>query len=375
MNRSTSALLLIVCLGFSKEILANSTPRLFTRWVESLQNPKNAVDQIEQFFLGGLSEVEDSAFYTSGPNSQVEKRSSKSGEIIWAAPLEAASQGNWTLTEDKVLGADVRGKIYAINRTSGSIDWFFESKGLFFSKPLVHDGISYWLNSLGVLIALRVSDGQWLWQYSESAATNFHLWAHQGPQMFSNVVLAGFPSGLLVAFDPKTGSRLWQESFAPSFEDTLALNEVRSISAQDSYLLASSYGGNTRLWKAAQGSKILVWEKRMSLQGSGTFDFEKSQVYVSDREGNLSAIDIETGFIKWTQFLDGGLGTQPQFGKQWVWVGSSTGRIFAFDREKGEPVGEPIIIGSSIYNPPLIFDDEAVVISSKGVIRRMFAFR
>lgn len=367
-------LLLFGALEASSTSEAPAKNSILSRWTESLQNPKNAMDQIEQFFLGGLSDTQENFFYTSGSKASLDKRSALTGEVVWSASLEAPSQGNWAFTDDLALGSDVRGKIYGIDKNSGKVRWTMPSKGLFFSRPLVFGDQSFWVNSLGVLISLRNSDGKWLWQYSDTNISALHLWAHQGPQLFGNLVLAGFPSGLMIAFDPTTGNRVWQESFATAVEDGLSLNEVRAISAKDQYLLASAFGGNTRLWKAAGSSKTLVWEKRMSLSAAGQFDFEKSQVYLSDRGGNLQAIDLETGFIKWTQYLEGGVGTQPSFSGPWVWVATSNGQVYAFDRQTGEPAGESIITGSPVYNPPLTIDGDAIIVSSKGILRRLYVF-
>lgn len=353
---------------------ASTKGSILSRWTESLQNPKDAMDQIEQFFLGGLSDTKENFFYTSGANASLEKRSALTGEVIWSASLEAPSQGNWAFTEDLVLGSDVQGKIYGIDRSNGKVLWTMLSKGLFFSQPLILEDRSFWMNSLGILMAIRNSDGKWLWQYSDTNISALHLWSHQGPQLFSNFVVAGFPSGLMIAFDPATGDRMWQESFATAVEDGLSLNEVRAISAKDQYLLASAFGGNTRLWKTLGSSKTLVWEKRMSLSAAGQFDFENSQVYLSDREGNVQAVDLETGFIKWTQYLEGGVGAQPSYSGRWVWVATSHGHVYAFDRQTGESAGEPIITGSPVYNPPLASSGDVIIVSSKGVLRRLYVF-
>lgn len=365
-------LLLFVVLNFPHH--TNAEPQILTRWTEVMEYTNNAADLVGQFFLGGLSPT-DGSFYVAGARPYLEKRSLKTGGLLWEAELDALSQSTWAISSDLLLGADVKGQMYGIQKDSGKVQWKQVGKGLYFSAPLIHEGRSYWINSYGTLSAHRVEDGAWLWQYSETATASLHLWSDLGPQIFSNLVLAGFPSGLLMAFEPVSGNRVWQESFGLAVEDSLSLNEVRSIQSENGYLIASSYSGNLKMWKAQGGSKVLLWEKRMSLHGPAKFDFEKQNVYVSDRQGQLHAIDLESGYIRWTQNLYSGLGTSPNFGRKSIWVGTSGGAVQAFDRETGKALGSAYDVGSAIYQSPLILEnDEAIVLSTKGVLRRLYIF-
>jgi outer membrane protein assembly factor BamB len=227
------------------------------------------------------------------------------------------------------------------------------------------------MNTQGQLVALARNTGEWVWQQSDVEPSLFSLISRHGLQFFEGRLLAGFPSGKLQAHQPETGLRLWTDNFSMVGVDGLGLNDLRALETRGDYLVASSYGGDLRVWKSQAGSRRLLWEKSQSLHTAPQIDLAAGLVYISNREGGLQAVELETGFVRWEYAFPRGLGTQPVFSGNHLWVGTSMGELFVFDRTSGGILAQTRALGSSIIQAPMVIDDHsALVVTTKGILRR-----
>lgn len=339
-------------------------------WAVEIAEPQRALEYPYQFFLGGLSQEED-AFFVASANGELTKRSLRTGQSLWRARLAGESQSRWTYSNGRVFGGDSEGFLYAINATNGDIIWQVRNRGVFFSAPLVRGDTLWAVNSFGDLETYRTEDGTWIRQHRDPQPVNLGLWAEQGPIFFGEELVVGFPSGMLQAIDPIRGERLWSSTFGSVVSEAIGLNDLKSYSSGGDFLVASSFNGNTRAWQKVGASKRQIWEKRLSIPQPVTFSEDGRYFFASDREGRLSRYDSESGFVEWQQQLDGGVGTQPALSRSLVWVGSSEGRIFVLDRE-GRLLSQSRDFQTEFYSQPLVIDDrEALILSSRGILRRV----
>jgi len=366
----------ILLLGFSSSTA--SEYKIFTDWVVDLGEPQVAQDQLQIFYLGSLrsSEMPDRpGFLLAGVQPRVEMRLSKTGRLAWAAALRARSQGGWIAHEDSVVGADVKGNLYRIRVSTGEILWTAEIKGLVFGAPLVHEGHVFVTTSYGSLEAYDFDTGLWAWQQRDPGEATSGIWGQYGPVVFAPYVVAGFPSGEMMAFDATTGNTIWRHQFGSAAGDSMGLNDVRSITSTDGYLIASSFSGDLFGWKAASGSKQLLWQKRLSLAAPAVVGRDGQTVFVSDRSGDVQALELDSGFARWRHSVGSGLATSVLEGEEIIWLGTSDGRVQALD-SAGNLLAQTRSYKSPFYGAgQRVSDKEAVFVNSRGLLRRFQLMR
>ena len=345
-------------------------------WLVRMGEVSTSQDYIQGLFLGGLTAL-DSSFVIAGGGARVDKRSLLSGESIQRFELAANSQTTWVEADGSIYGGDTKGFIYQIDLQKNEIAWKQQAKGILFSRPLVQKNQMWMMNSYGSLESYAADSGQWLWQQRDPKETSLGMWSYQGPQFFNGYVVNGFPSGVLMAFEPSTGKRVWSEDFRTTEEDTLGLNDLKSLQASGEYLVASSFSGDVKAWKKTAGSQAPLWEKRFSLHTPASFDVAANRVYVSDRNSSVMAIELSTGYVIWKYELTGGLGSTPAYQANYLWVVSSNGVCSVLNRETGALVAKSKAMGSAELSPALVFNEgrSAVVLTNLGILRRYSLIR
>jgi outer membrane protein assembly factor BamB len=355
---------------FSHSLFAAADAQLVSRWLNEIAPTENSLVEFQRTELGGIT-IDGDHFFVGSPNGTLERRHLTSGAIQWSLKLEGPSQSTWTVYRNELFGGDTRGVIYSVDANSGKIKWKAQTKGVFFSRPLIQNNQLWIMNSLGTLQSYERETGRFLWQQSDPTASTTSLWSFQGPLLFQNVVIAGFPSGTLQAFDPVSGKTMWSESFqgilgagADSF------NDLKAITVSKDILVASSFSGDLRAWEATKGSKKLLWQKKISLHSPISIDTDGT-LYLSARDGSVQALDSQTGFTKWQFELTRGLGTQVSISKSNLWVASSAGEVFVLSKA-GKLIAKSNDYQTSIWNSPsLLSDEEALVLTSKANLRRL----
>lgn len=351
-------------------VLNLPTPyQIFTDWTVEMNLPQDARDQVQSVYLGGLSPEEES-FYTSDKKHLVAKRSLLSGEIIWRSAIQGEAQSQWMAHGDSLYGGDTRGRIFRIRKSDGSIVWERSSKGVFFAAPFVSNELVYFSNSVGTVEAFELESGNFLWQQSDPIETSLSLLSHTSVVGFGSLILAGFPSGVLQAFEPRSGSKVWSSSFAGRVQEDVGLNDVKSIASQGPYFAASSYNGNLRVWQSQGGSQKQLWEKQFSAASPALFSEDAKHFYLADRQDRLLSIETETGYIVWDSALPG-QGSPPAFLGSRIWIGTSTGSILVFDRAGKELARLASNEGSYIARPIILSPDTAIFVSSRGIIKKV----
>lgn len=344
---------------------------ILTDWLVRLGDSVEAQGQANEFHLGSISGTEDS-FYISNVKHGVSKRSLQTGELIWSNSLhQNVSQSSLAISEQGIFGGDTKGNIFKIDPATGEEIWSVNSKGVVFGQPLVVESKVYVLNSYGVLQAYDAMTGDWQWQQEDTGGASLGLWSYQGPIFQNGRVLAGFPSGMLQAFEPATGNRLWSEPFQLAAAETMGLNDLKAVSAEGDYLAASSFSGDLILWGVAKGSLSMKWKKKLSLHTPPKFDFEANTLYVSDREGFVYALDLKTGYERWQYKAPEGLATSLRFSQNNLWLATSGGTMIVLSKE-GIEISKTKPEAAPIYAPAFVLNDRAAIfVDSRGFLRRM----
>ncbi len=357
-------------------LLLNQTQaeeRLFTQWTIELPKTRMSLEWYQTYRVGGMGRDSES-FYIPSPQNTLQKRRLSHGTIVWETPLEANSQGAWSVDETQVYGGDTKGNLYGLDKLTGKINWRAKTKGVFFAAPLLEGEFLWVMNSLGTLQCYNKNSGEWVWQQADPSVSSVSLWSAFSAVKLGDEIIAGFPSALLQSFQASTGQALWKESFSANLGAADSINDLKSVAlADNNVVIASSYGGDLKAWALKKGDRKLLWQKPLSLYSPATVDRAKNIVYASARDGAVYALDATSGFLRWKRELPKGLATSVSLSNHGLWVAGSEGNVYFLSPE-GEILSQSSDYQSAIWNAPLVIDQEraAIVLTAQGILRKVY---
>ncbi len=122
-----------------------------------------------------------------------------------------------------------------------------------------------------------------------------------------------------------------------------------------------------RLWKTnvGGGAEFL----RVALQPAG----DGNRIYAASRDGNVVALDPQSGRTIWRSELDVELSAGPGVGEGLVVVGAAKGSLIAIDADSGEEMWRANITGETLARPA-IDDDTVMVLTIDSRLRALSAF-
>ncbi|GAA0367489.1 outer membrane protein assembly factor BamB [Bowmanella denitrificans] len=144
-----------------------------------------------------------------------------------------------------------------------------------------------------------------LWQQDVGGGVGGHF-SRLKPAVAYDKVFAADRHGEVIAFDQASGKQLWQRDFARFSDD-------------------GWFSGIARLWRSGEAARIA---------GGMAASYEK--VYFGTENGDVIALDINTGETLWQAKVKGEVLAKPAVADGLVIVNTGAGIMFALDAESGE---------------------------------------
>ena len=85
----------------------------------------------------------DGMVYIGSDDMHLYAIDAKTGETAWATNLHGRIMGGVTVTPETVLVGTTAAELCAVDKTSGQLQWFVETRGHVTSEPILHDGGIY----------------------------------------------------------------------------------------------------------------------------------------------------------------------------------------------------------------------------------------
>jgi outer membrane protein assembly factor BamB len=264
--------------------------------------------------------------------------------------------------------------LYALNASTGATDWSVSLAGTYGFSALAYNGRAIFaLNYDGLLTAFSASTGHELW-----ATQMPDQWAFTAPPTaYDGVVYvsgAGY-GGYVYAVSEADGRVRWEGTVANGDKSSPAVDDTGvyvSYDGQQDYRFSLSGklvwhyttcceggGGSTAVLhgndvyaRGAHDTPVIL--SKSTGASAGTFAsqtapaFDRTNMYTLDN-GNLVAVDPSGSPDRWS-FGDGTLVTAPVVAGGAVFVGSSTGRVYAVSATSGKQIWTGVA-GSVIYGP------------------------
>ena len=255
----------------------------------------------------------------------------------------------------EVLAYDFNGKAVWQTRVSSEV----------LSAPQIAEGLAIVRSGDGRVFALAASDGKrkWLYQRATPALT---IRSYGGVLIEKNVVFAGFSGGKLVALELPTGALGWESSVAlpRGVSELERIADVTSNPVSDGGIVcAVAYQGRVACFEPKTGN--LIWSRDISSVAGMSMDARN--VYVSDVNGTVHALDKSAGAYVWKQEkLAHRELSAPLVYRGYVIVADLQGYVHFLGREDGAFAARFATDGSPIRAQPQVSGEGILVQSKKG---------
>ncbi len=300
--------------------------------IERIRDPLSFVDGngVDKESVGGGVAYADGKVYITSGLGKIVAVDAETGEEIWGTEILSPVHSAPVAGLERVFAISDDNVIYAFDTTSGEIVWSHQAiiesaRMLTVPSPALVDDVLVAPFSSGELIALRQQNGNVLWQDSLSSTARLTPLASlndiaAGPAISDGYVIATAQSGVMTAFDLRTGQRVWSQPAGALGYPLIAGDFVFTVTT----------GGQVACLSKLDGS--VIWLKDLEL-------YKK----VKKRKGR----------IVWNG---------PILAGERLVVVSSHGRMLTLNPFDGEIIKESKI-SNSVFIPPIIANETVYVLS------------
>ncbi|HST28817.1 MAG TPA: outer membrane protein assembly factor BamB [Rudaea sp.] len=315
----------------------------------------------------------DGKLYVAGVNGDVAALDAASGRTLWSKRFgqrhgfilhlgqhSVRWAGGPAVDGGLLVVGGLEGEVRALDAGSGAERWVAQVSSEVIAAPAIADGIVVARTDDGRLFGLNASDGSRRWVYDRSAVPVLSLRGNAAPIIANGVVYAGEDSGKLVALRLADGNVMWEQTLATGEgrTDIARLQDIDGgIAVADGVVYAAGYQGMTAALIAESGRPL--WTHPLSSYTGVAL--AATQIYVSDADSEVWALDLRTGASNWKQ--DGlkyrWLGESSAIGdavvmgdmEGWVhWLSASDGKFVARMRLSKHAIqAAPLVVGDTVY--------------------------
>ncbi len=303
--------------------------------------------------------------YAASPDGYVSAIDAISGTRKWRVNTEVPISGAIGVGLDVLLVGTPEGEVLGLSIENGEELWTRKLSSEILAPPAAYGGIAVVRTIDGHVYGLSSSDGvqQWVFHRQVPALT---LRGNSPPLVVDRAVVVGFASGRLVAADLSDGRVIWDMSVAQAS----GVNEVQRMIDIDStpvlvgsVLYVSAFQGSVTA--LALGSRSVLWSKEISSYVPISADDDN--VYVSDDEGKVVALDRLTGEIVWEQasLLNRKL-SGPASLSRYVLVSDLDGYVHVLRKSDGQIIGRNKLSGGTLTGPAIVYKGAIYSMNENG---------
>jgi outer membrane protein assembly factor BamB len=317
-------------------------------------------------------------------------------QVRWEFKADDPIEATPVISDGQIIVADVAGKIYAIDQTTGKEIWRKDYETGFLSSAAIHESVAVVGDFDGNLYAISVKDGSEQWKKTTEGEISGSVSFHDGN------VLATSQDGKLYCFSRVDGSTIWTyqtndqircsptvalgHTFLGGCDGQLHVVDLDTGKAKGQPL---PLGGPTGSTPSVRGTNafvpimdgaILAFDWKQGKELWRYEDEDRAQEYrnsaaatdelviVSSQYRQVDAIAIDTGKRKWRHTLRRRADASPVVAGNDVWIASTDGRLVRLDITDGKEKWNYEIKGSFMAGPA-IAGGELFIADDEGVLR------
>lgn len=237
--------------------------------------------------------------YVASGKGKVSALDRRTGKRLWSRSVDEVLTGGPAASKDLLFVATREADVLALDSQDGSERWRHHVSSEMLAQPVLSGDLLIVQTIDGKLTALEAASGKRVWLYERSIPT-LTLRGTGAPLVADGQVLAGFSDGKLVSLDVATGKLQWEATVAVPHgrTDIERLVDIDGLFQDvDGVIYVASYQGRVAAVSADSGN--ILWARDMSTYTGLAVD--KTQIYITDTQSNVWALDRHTGATIWRQ--------------------------------------------------------------------------
>ena len=342
--------------------------------VIELWKKKNGVGTDEQY-LKLAPVIVNQRLYVADSAGNVGAMDAINGKRLWQKKISASESvdgksgwfrgGNIHITggpgygENTLMIGSQEGEVISLSAENGSELWRTRVSSEILSPPQRTADVAIVRTIDGKVFGIDANKGRRLWIYDRTVPP-LTLRGTSTPAIDSGIVVAGFDGGKMAALDVRTGKLLWETSIAAA-RGRSELERMVDIDSEpmivDGVVYIATFQGQVAAVQLETGR--ILWSNDLSSYAG--FSADEQSIYVTDEDSHVWALDRINGTILWEQenlharavTAPGAVGEQIVVGDlegYLHWINKKTGEFSARLRLCRKPViAKPIVVGKIVY--------------------------
>lgn len=287
------------------------------------------------------------------------------GEQLWQTKTRVAISAGPGVGDDLVVVGSSDADLIALDAETGQQRWRTSVSSEVLSVPQIYRGIVVVQTVDGNLAGLDAASGERLWIQGRTVPV-LTLRGTSTALVEGGAVIAGFANGKMTALDIRSGAPVWEAVVAvPSGRSELQrmVDVDANPVVRDGVLYVASFQGQMAA-VGLQNGRVL-WNRDMSAYAGIAVD--SGQVYVSDENSEVWALDRDSGVSLWKQgALRRRALTGPTVAGGYVAVGDFEGYVHLLSRLDGSIAGREKVDGKGILASPVALGERLLVLGAGG---------
>ena len=291
----------------------------------------------------------------------------ETGRPRWSRDTELEISGGPGAGSGLVLVGTADGEVVALDPETGDDKWRSRVSSEILSVPASAMGVVVVHTIDGKLFGLDSANGQIIWTYDRSAPV-LTLHGESSPVIVNGVVFAGFASGKLAAVELNGGRLLWEATVrAPAGRSEL--ERIVDIDGdplvRGDAVFVTTFGGEMAAVSKETG--IVLWRRKLSSYSGADADWR--QLYVTDDEGSVWAVDPRNGAGIWKNTkLKARRLSPPAVIGSYVLVGDYEGYVHWLQQTDGKILARSRVGSDPITAAPVVVDGTAYIYGDGGAL-------
>ena len=318
--------------------------------------------------------LDGNRLYALGDKGNVLAIDATTGKKLWqVAAVDVKADGSrWKLWRKRVNEGGVtggpgfgdgmvvvggrNGEVVALDAATGAKRWSTKVTSEVLSAPLVMSDRIVVRSNDGRVFGLDPADGSRKWVFDRGLPT-LTVRGNSAPVAWQGAAFIGYDDGTVVALRGQDGIKVWEQTVSEP-DGRTELDRVADIDGElqvgVNEIFAASFHGQTVALTASNGNPI--WNRDLgSYSGIAML---ADRLIISDKDGNVWAIDRATGNAVWKQdALARRQLTTPVVQGDYAVVGDLEGYLHWLRLDTGEIVGRARVEKAGLRGTPQVSGD------------------
>lgn len=279
----------------------------------------------------------------------------QSSKMVWSFPTKGMIVGSPVLQGNTIFVGSVDSNLYAVNKSTGKLEWSYKSSGGIFSDPVATDQLVIFNNSHGAIVALQ-KNGKEAWVYQAGEEKAYDVWDYYlaSPVEKNGTLYIGNSNGAVLALNARNGKLKWKYQTNGPVHASVAVDE------QQVYI--GSFDGT--LYACDQASGKLNWKyKTIGDQNFPKGEIQKAPVvkngvvYFGSRDYYVYALHAKDGSLLWNRKEPGSwVIATPAIKDNDIYFGTSDSHAFYAVNKNNGAVNWKQSFNMRIYGSGLVLD-------------------